>query len=60
MMRNNRFAGAALAAVVWPGSGSVTAADERPIDVIEDNSFLIEEAYNQEPGVVQNIFLLRT
>ena len=22
----------------------------------EDNSFFIEEAYNQEPGVVQNIF----
>jgi hypothetical protein len=32
------------------------AADKRPIDVIEDNSFLIEEAYNQEPGVVQHIF----
>ena len=25
-------------------------------DAIEDNSFLIEEAYNQEPGVVQYIF----
>jgi Putative MetA-pathway of phenol degradation len=34
----------------------VRAADKRPIDVIEDNSFLIEEAYNQEPGVVQHIF----
>ena len=32
------------------------AAAERPIDVIEDNSFLIEEAYNQEEGVVQHIF----
>ena len=31
-------------------------AEGRPIDVIEDNSFLIEEAYNQEPGVVQHIF----
>ena len=31
------------------------AAEERPIDVIEDNSFLVEEAYNQEPGVVQHI-----
>lgn len=31
-------------------------AEERPIDVIEDNSFLIEEAYNQERGVVQHIF----
>jgi hypothetical protein len=32
------------------------AAEKRPIDIIEDNSFLIEEAYNQEPGVVQHIF----
>src|SRR6266850_3635807 len=32
-------------------------AEERPIDVIEDNSFLIEEAYNQEAGVVQHIFI---
>ena len=32
------------------------AAEQRPIDVIEDNSFLIEEAYNQEAGVVQHIF----
>ena len=35
----------------------VRAADKRPIDVIEDNSFLIEEAYNQEAGVVQHIFM---
>jgi hypothetical protein len=36
---------------------SPTAADpSQPIDVIEDNSFLIEEAYNQEAGVVQHIF----
>ena len=34
------------------------AAEEprRPIDGIMDNSFLIEDAYNQEPGVVQHIF----
>jgi hypothetical protein len=32
------------------------AAEQQPIDVIEDNSFLIEEAYNQEAGVVQHIF----
>ena len=31
-------------------------AAERAIDGIEDNSFLIEEAYNQEKGVVQHIF----
>ena len=30
--------------------------EKRPIDGIADNSFLIEEAYNQEPGVVQHIF----
>jgi hypothetical protein len=28
---------------------------ERPVDGISDNSFLIEEAYNQEAGVVQHI-----
>jgi hypothetical protein len=41
--------------------GSLTlasAAEEtpRPIDGIMDNSFLIEEAYNQEEGIVQHIF----
>ena len=39
----------------------VCAADDpprqgRPVDGIMDNSFFIEEAYNQEPGVVQHIF----
>ena len=34
----------------------VASAQQEPIEVIEDNSFLIEEAYNQEPGVVQHIF----
>ena len=33
------------------------APEERPIDVIDDDSFLIEEAYNQEAGVVQHIFI---
>jgi len=32
------------------------AGAQEPIDEISDNSFLIEEAYNQEPGVVQHIF----
>ena len=36
----------------WPAA----ADPSQPIDVIEDNSFLIEEAYNQEAGVVQHIF----
>jgi hypothetical protein len=37
-------------------SASAHTAEKRPIDAIEDNSFLIEEAYNQEPGVVQHIW----
>ena len=35
---------------------TVVGVAVNPIDVIEDNSFLIEETYNQEPGVVQHIF----
>ena len=36
---------------------SLAFADEqgRPVPKIQDNSFLIEEAYNQEPGVVQAV-----
>lgn len=45
----------AAGVVFWFGLTAAWAA-ERPIDVIEDNSFLIEEAYNQEAGVVQHIF----
>lgn len=33
--------------------------DPRPAKALQDNSFLIEEAYNQEPGVVQHILTLR-
>jgi len=33
--------------------------DKIPAKGIQDNSFLIEEAYNQEPGVVQHITNLR-
>src|SRR5919198_1486432 len=39
-----------LAALIVP---SVARAQESP--AIADNSFLLEEAYNQEPGVVQHI-----
>ena len=42
--------------VLLSGLTMVFAAEEQPIDVIEDNSFLVEEAYNQEAGVVQHIF----
>ena len=43
--------------LVFVFAGFAAHAAEQPIDVIEDNSFLIEEAYNQEPGVVQHIFM---
>lgn len=42
-------------ALVWIACPA-HSAEQRPIDVIEDNSFLVEEAYNQDPGVVQHIF----
>jgi len=41
-----------LAVVVLGLSGRPAVAQSRPI---ADNSFLIEEAYNQERGVVQHI-----
>jgi hypothetical protein len=31
---------------------------KRPSEVIQDNSFLLEEAYNQDAGVVQHILTL--
>ncbi|HEX3232840.1 MAG TPA: hypothetical protein VHR41_01495 [Gemmatimonadales bacterium] len=47
---------AALAlALMALGSGSLRAQSQLPEAAIEDNSFLIEEAYNQEAGVVQHI-----
>lgn len=58
-MRKKWIAGAWLAVMLWRAGAGVYAAEakpEKPIDVIEDNSFLIEEAYNQEPGVIQHIF----
>src|SRR5204863_5538442 len=44
---------------LWaPVATTLFAQEEprRPVDGIMDNSFLIEEAYNQEDGVVQHIF----
>jgi hypothetical protein len=39
--------------------GPMAAMAEEPLAKgIQDNSFLVEEAYNQEPGVVQHIFNL--
>ena len=41
----------ALATALAALPGSAVAGEAR----IEDNSFLIEEAYNQEPGVLHHI-----
>ncbi len=44
--------------VAFAATDSITAlekASERPAEGVMDNSFLVEEAYNQEPGVVQHI-----
>ena len=46
----------AAAVIVLCRVVSAAASDKNPIDVISDNSFLIEEAYNQEAGVIQHIF----
>jgi hypothetical protein len=45
------------AMLIFVASAQGAEPDETPIDRIEDNSFLIEEAYNQEPGVIQHIFV---
>ncbi len=39
-------------------SATARAEEEKPekVEPIRDNSFLVEEAFNQDPGVVQNIF----
>jgi hypothetical protein len=38
-----------------PNAALQAKTAERPIDGIMDNSFFIEEAFNQEPGIVQHI-----
>lgn len=54
----SRFVCSGLAVVtLLAGDGTAeAAAPERNVDGILDNSFLVEEAYNQEAGVVQHIF----
>jgi hypothetical protein len=42
--------------LLFVGFALAQGAEKRPIDTVEDNSFLVEEAYNQEPGVVQHVF----
>lgn len=47
------LAAAWLACLAAPASAQTSSADEWKIT---DNSFLVEEAFNQDPHVVQNIF----
>src|SRR5881296_24041 len=50
---------ASLSSARFPALASARPAQsppERNVEGIMDNSFLVEEAYNQEPGVVQHIF----
>lgn len=54
-MWKNIFA-ATLCATAALAAETPPEKPQRPIDGIMDNSFLIEEAYNQEAGVVQHIF----
>src|SRR6266496_2871780 len=53
-MRRGGFA-LLLAGAAATAAGQTASAEKVPAQFIQDNSFLIEEAYNQEPGVVQHI-----
>jgi hypothetical protein len=57
MSRIQLFLHLVCAALVY-SAAAARGEDKNPIDRIEDNSFLVEEAYNQEPGVVQHIFVV--
>jgi hypothetical protein len=46
----------AAAVTIFFAPMAVVAARQPPIEIMEDKSFLIEEAYNQEPNAVQHIF----
>ncbi len=56
---NRMFVGAAIIAVTSGVSYAQAPFQERPIVPFQDNSFLLEEAYNQEAGVVQHIALMQ-
>ena len=46
---------ALLACLAASAAAAEPEPEKRPAEAVQDNSFLIEEAYNQEPGVVQHI-----
>jgi hypothetical protein len=55
--KNDRLFFAFLAFAAMSAVGLAAEDQQRPIDGIMDNSFFVEEAYNQEPGIVQHIFV---
>lgn len=59
-MQLTRWCLATLVSSCWFATSAAAAEkDARLAAGVQDNSFLIEEAYNQEPGVVQHITSLR-
>lgn len=61
MKMENFFLGAACLSLALPAPAAATdnatpAKPKRNVEGIMDNSFLVEEAFNQEAGVVQHIF----
>jgi Putative MetA-pathway of phenol degradation len=56
MAARSQLIGSFSALVIFFSAITARGAEPPPIEIIEDNSLLIEEAYNQEPGVVQHIF----
>jgi hypothetical protein len=54
LTKNTLFCLGLVGGVLWCNPGFTEEA-KNEVKKIQDNSFLIEEAYNQEPGVVQHI-----
>jgi len=50
---------AAALALLLASPGAERAEEPGELTAIQDNSFLLEEAYNQEPGVIQHISLFQ-
>jgi hypothetical protein len=53
--RSTLYQSAIFLLVICQSSLVTLFSDEPPAKGIQDNSFFVEEAYNQEPGIVQHI-----
>ena len=54
MSQGRYFLGVCVAILTVFSGVAARAAEPRPIDGFDDNSFLVEEAYNQDRGEVQH------